>query len=538
LSAQWLTYDGDTLQQGGVLNENLTLDGNGHSYTISNALGISLNSNSSSGFTVAETAALSLKAGSANQVQINGLGSSKTVNIHADSTQQRMDDGISVIIDAQNNDTWATYEIGANATTTAGGTYQPLLLIEQDGSVTINGEYTLPTADGTTGQILQTDGAGNATWEDAGSADNLGNHTATQILNMSGFAIQDPDFIQWDDANADTNDWSLEEDGTNGAFQLELDFSPNFQWNEDKSFGNTNYTFPAADGTSNQVLQTNGSGTISWASISGGADNLGNHIATASLNMNGNEIDSISILNLFDTNGDGTYWTAFEDASGNLIVQSSDAGTDDFTLQPDGDLIITGQLTNNNTWSLVGTAGSSGQYLKSNGDGTTAWDTPAGGSGGGTTEYYFGGQSTQSVDTTLTQDTWEPIRLANEVKKDASFTHSTTVNSHEITLDSTGVYVLSYSVQLNSNAATRMDILTRAQIDTGGGYATLPGSWGALGTFPFAATAIDQFGISVSGIMFSATAGDKIKVEVNVDNENGGDLRFEAGSKVMLQRIE
>ena len=438
LAAQWLTYDGDTLQQGGTLNEDLTLDGNGHSYTISNALGVSLNSNGSSGFTVAETAALSLKAGSANQVQINGLGSIKTVNIHADSTQQRMDDGISVIIDAQNNDTWATYEIGANATTTAGGTYQRLLEIFQDGSVELG---VVPTVR----------------------------------------------------ADLDT--------------MLVVD--------------------PATGRVYGRVV------------VGGGGDGLGApHQATASLNMDGNEVDSISILNLFDTNGDGTYWTAFEDASGNLIVQSSDAGTDDFTLQPDGDLIITGQLTNNNTWSLVGTAGSSGQYLKSNGDGTTAWDTPAGGSGGGTTEYYFGGQSTQSVDTTLTQDTWEPIRLATEIKKDASFTHSTTVNSHEITLDSTGVYVLSYSVQLNSNAATRMDILTRAQIDTGGGYATLPGSWGALGTFPFAATAIDQFGISVSGVMFSATAGDKIKVEVNVDNENGGDLRFEAGSKVMLQRIE
>jgi hypothetical protein len=69
---------------------------------------------------------------------------------------------------------------------------------------------------------------------------------------------------------------------------------------------------------------------------SGSGDNLGNHIATASLNMDGNEIDSISILNLFDTDGDNNFWAFFEDSSGDLIIQDNDAATDLLTIEQDG----------------------------------------------------------------------------------------------------------------------------------------------------------------------------------------------------------
>ena len=47
------------------------------------------------------------------------------------------------------------------------------------------GTVKYPTADGTNTQILQTDGAGQASWANAGSADNLGNHIATQMLSGS-----------------------------------------------------------------------------------------------------------------------------------------------------------------------------------------------------------------------------------------------------------------------------------------------------------------------------------------------------------------
>lgn len=45
--------------------------------------------------------------------------------------------------------------------------------------------------------------------------------------------------------------------------------------------GSTTYTLPSADGSANQVLQTNGSGTLSWATPSGGGITAGKSIALA-----------------------------------------------------------------------------------------------------------------------------------------------------------------------------------------------------------------------------------------------------------------
>ncbi|MEM6700406.1 MAG: hypothetical protein AAF599_18525, partial [Bacteroidota bacterium] len=56
--------------------------------------------------------------------------------------------------------------------------------MEINGAVTIDNAYTLPTTDGTTGQFLQTDGSGNINWTN-GTPDNLGNHTATQNIELS-----------------------------------------------------------------------------------------------------------------------------------------------------------------------------------------------------------------------------------------------------------------------------------------------------------------------------------------------------------------
>ncbi|MEO9803145.1 MAG: hypothetical protein ABJF04_07855 [Reichenbachiella sp.] len=49
---------------------------------------------------------------------------------------------------------------------------------------------------------------------------------------------------------------------------------------------NNAFSFPTSDGTSGQVMSTDGSGTISWASTSG--DNLGSHLASQNVQMNGN----------------------------------------------------------------------------------------------------------------------------------------------------------------------------------------------------------------------------------------------------------
>ncbi len=54
------------------------------------------------------------------------------------------------------------------------------------------------------------------------------------------------------------------------------------------------YTLPSNDGVANQVLSTDGNGNVSWTSSSGGGDNLGNHIASQNIELNGNWLSNTS----------------------------------------------------------------------------------------------------------------------------------------------------------------------------------------------------------------------------------------------------
>ncbi|MGB0403742.1 MAG: tail fiber protein [Salibacteraceae bacterium] len=57
-------------------------------------------------------------------------------------------------------------------------------------SLRIYNAYALPGDDGTNGQVMQTDGNGKAEWKTpVSSADNLGDHKATQILQLNGNKI-------------------------------------------------------------------------------------------------------------------------------------------------------------------------------------------------------------------------------------------------------------------------------------------------------------------------------------------------------------
>lgn len=57
-------------------------------------------------------------------------------------------------------------------------------LLRVNGTLNINNTYSLPTTDGTAGQSLTTDGAGVVSWSN-GAADNMGNHTAIQNVQLN-----------------------------------------------------------------------------------------------------------------------------------------------------------------------------------------------------------------------------------------------------------------------------------------------------------------------------------------------------------------
>jgi hypothetical protein len=99
--------------------------------------------------------------------------------------------------------------------------------------------WILPSADGTAGQFLKTDGAGNL------SFDSLSFSTPLAVIGnaTAGSEIR------------------LPEDTDNGSNYVAIK-AP------DTIASNLTLTLPSADGTSGQVLQTNGSGVLSFASVS------------------------------------------------------------------------------------------------------------------------------------------------------------------------------------------------------------------------------------------------------------------------------
>jgi hypothetical protein len=101
--------------------------------------------------------------------------------------------------------------------------------------------WILPSADGTAGQFLKTDGAGNL------SFDSLSFSTPLAVIGnaTAGSEIR------------------LPEDTDNGSNYVALK-AP------DTIASNLTLTLPSADGSSGQVLQTNGSGVLSFAGVSGG----------------------------------------------------------------------------------------------------------------------------------------------------------------------------------------------------------------------------------------------------------------------------
>jgi hypothetical protein len=100
--------------------------------------------------------------------------------------------------------------------------------------------WVLPSADGTAGQFLKTDGAGNLSFDSLSFATPLaviGNATAGSEIR-------------------------LPEDTDNGSNYVAIK-AP------DTLASNLTLTLPSADGTSGQVLQTNGSGVLSFSSSGG-----------------------------------------------------------------------------------------------------------------------------------------------------------------------------------------------------------------------------------------------------------------------------
>jgi hypothetical protein len=228
------------------------------------------------------------------------------------------------------------------------------------GSLNINDEFTLPTADGTSGQVMQTDGSGNVSWQTpAGGADGDWDTTTTTLSTLKDVSIggttnyansklqlNGGGIVAWGttgsllDASGNNHghdeDVALTIDGKSGEDILRLRHANTTNLVVVNNLGNIgigtstpaqeldvvgtttvdtlnindNFTLPSVDGTSGQVMVTDGSGNMTWGVASG--DNLGDHTATQTINLAGNFLS-----------GDGDAEGIHVDANGDVTVGAS-----------------------------------------------------------------------------------------------------------------------------------------------------------------------------------------------------------------------
>ena len=159
--------------------------------------------------------------------------------------------------------------------TTANGTNY--IGLKAPASVSADLTYTLPSADGTAGQFLSTNGSGVLSFATAGLTGATSTATGT-VLTLSDTQNVASVNVILDNEKA----LRFREATTNGTNYVGLKAPTTLS-------ADTTFTLPSADGTSGQVLQTNGSGVLSFSSPSAGSfvflgETSGSGVASIDLN--------------------------------------------------------------------------------------------------------------------------------------------------------------------------------------------------------------------------------------------------------------
>jgi trimeric autotransporter adhesin len=106
---------------------------------------------------------------------------------------------------------------------------------------------------------------------------------------------------------------------------------------------NVTWTLPATDGTNGQILSTNGSGTLAWATGAAGADDLGDHTATTNITLGTHYLSGDGGNEGIAIDADGDVGIGTTSAAGKLYVYTT--GADGIVLGEDqGNLTSSGRL--------------------------------------------------------------------------------------------------------------------------------------------------------------------------------------------------
>jgi len=278
--------------------------------------------------------------------------------------------------------------------------------------------YAFPSADGSSGQYLVTDGSGFLSWttpspsnpfdQDLNTTDDVTFNTVYSTTSLASPTVAASNLVPMIDSIGMTTtggtltgkaSMSVNEDITfpNGRAHIEVNAYA-WDFNSDGTTSFPNYTFPVADGTAGQSLVTDGTGTLSWAT--GGNP----------FNQDLNTFDSVTFSSVQVNGGSGSFTTAVgvnvELASPNISV--GDAGatpTNGFTvnggighaayiyLDNSDDSLNFGVNSISSLWKFnedlstqfpnykfPAADGTNGQVPTTNGSGVITWQTPSGGS--------------------------------------------------------------------------------------------------------------------------------------------------------------
>ena len=232
-------------------------------------------------------------------------------------------------------------------------------------TVTASQLWTLPDGDGTSGQAMATSGAGILSWTSFLLANNplMFGNAAIRPVNPST-----PAYLTIYDLDASNFI----------ALRAPADVTTNYT-----------LTLPPDDGTTNQVLRTDGSGVTSWVNQASGTDTyLGSTDQTLANNrlitLDGNAltIQATSATNninaIFDNDGGLTIGPGGSQEAAFLEIREASAnGVNHIKL------IAPTALGSNVDLTLPSADGTSGQALTTDGSGNLSFSTVGGGGGGG-----------------------------------------------------------------------------------------------------------------------------------------------------------